>query len=1029
MRKIKIKQIIAMAFSCIFVINGLIGTTVKAAAPKKVQEKVNTISVPNLSPTPQNLDIIGEGFELTTSVNIIGADKADKDAVKVLNEFLKANKISINTEYSDLSTTLIIGEVEDDIPEMDRVQKELKINGANDLRDQGYVLEANQEGQAPGVILIEGKDEVGTFYGVQTLKQLVQNKSESIVTPEVSISDYPTMSARGIVEGFYGTPWTHQDRLDQIKFYGENKMNTYIYAPKDDPYHREKWRDPYPDSEMTRMQELIDASKESKVDFVFAISPGIDIRFDGEAGEEDFRALINKFQSLYDMGVRSFAIYYDDIEDKSAVKQATVLNRVNEEFIKAKGDIKPLITVPTEYDTGAMVSNGQPKKYTREFAETVSKDIEVMYTGPGVVTNEIPNSDAELISGIYNRQMAVWWNYPVTDYFKNKLALGPTHGLDLGLNQYVDFFTMNPMEHADLSKISLHTAADYSWNTANYDYDKAWNRAIEMLYGDLAEDMKVFANHSTRMDNSWAHTGREDAPEMREDMDNLWKKLSAREDATNEIEKLYASFNKMKEAYTNLKANLPQNILDECSRQLDLFGKLADYDKVALDMIVAQLNKDNDLYEQLKSQTEANKADVSRTWAKISEKVAVSFLNEALSFDATMIDPSAVKVTASSEETNKENTPASKASDNSLSTFWHTEWSGSNPAQPPHYLQLELDNIYEINKVRYVPRQDSVPNGTITGYKLHVSIDGVNFTEVKQGTLENNSDAKIIELDPVQAKFIKLEVTASHGSHASAAEFNAYGNIAKEEVDGITSINSENEIKVGEDLNVTLGIESKKEEINAYAADYVLSYDPTVFDFKEAKSLNENVTLMAKPQEDGTVRLIVASLGGDGLPIGTDFINVKLTSKATAEETNIAITKAEIGDAEGVIHSFELKDKKVKVKENSSVTPIKPGKVQNLKASSSTDSTITVSWESPKVSEAIKEYVIYKDGVELTRVSGENTEYTLEGLKANTLYNVKIVAIDKYEQKSRPVAINARTQKMQKGKMTAFIHNVVNNLI
>lgn len=130
------------------------------------------------------------------------------------------------------------------------------------------------------------------------------------------------------------------------------------------------------------MQELIDASAENKVDFVFGISPGIDIRFDGEAGEEDFNHLITKAESLYDMGVRSFAIYWDDIQDKSANKHAQVLNRFNEEFVKAKGDVKPLITVPTEYDTGAMVSNGQPRAYTRIFAETVDPSIEVMWTGP-----------------------------------------------------------------------------------------------------------------------------------------------------------------------------------------------------------------------------------------------------------------------------------------------------------------------------------------------------------------------------------------------------------------------------------------------------------------------------------------------------------------------------------------------------------------------------------------------------------------------------------------------------------------------
>ncbi len=51
---------------------------------------------------------------------------------------------------------------------------------------------------------------------------------------------------RGIVEGFYGTPWTTTDRMDILGFCGEHGLNAYIYAPKDDPYHRDKWREPYP---------------------------------------------------------------------------------------------------------------------------------------------------------------------------------------------------------------------------------------------------------------------------------------------------------------------------------------------------------------------------------------------------------------------------------------------------------------------------------------------------------------------------------------------------------------------------------------------------------------------------------------------------------------------------------------------------------------------------------------------------------------------------------------------------------------
>lgn len=627
----KVKKIIAIAFTTVLIIGNINCTGVKAMEPlNNTNQQIITVS--QISPTPQSLKIIGDGFELTKSVNLVGADSADKDAITVLEQFLKENDIKVNTVPDENSTTLLIGESEDNIPELSKAKSNLEMEGANSLNKDGYILIANNDHKSQGEIIIEGKDETGTFYGVQTLKQLIQKGNNKVLIPEVSIRDYPTINSRGIVEGFYGTPWTQENRLDQLKFYGENKMNTYIYAPKDDPYHREKWREPYPSSEMNRMKDLIDTAKSNKVNFVFAISPGIDIKFDGDEGEKDFLALKSKLESLYDMGVRSFAIYYDDIDNRDGAKQAKVLNRINKEFVKAKGDVTPLLTVPTEYDSSAMFSNNEPNKYTKNFTDTLDKDIEVMYTGPGVVPENIPLSDIKKVSNTYGRDMAIWWNYPVTDYLKNKLALGPVYGLDKDLYKYSDYFTMNPMEHSQLSKISLMTGADYSWNPESYDSDKSWNMAIHKLYGDLDKDMKVFANHSTRMDNSWAHNGRQDAPEIREKMNAMWTKLNNKEDASEEINDLYSEFNQMKSSYNNLMDKLPAEILSECKPQLTLFGSLADYDKVALDMVVASLNEDKETYDRLKNETEANKTSVDNTWAKVSDNVATSFLNEALSF-------------------------------------------------------------------------------------------------------------------------------------------------------------------------------------------------------------------------------------------------------------------------------------------------------------------------------------------------------------------------------------------------------------
>ncbi len=77
----------------------------------------------------------------------------------------------------------------------------------------------------------------GFFYASQTLKQLIDTKNKLL--PIVEIIDFSSFKLRGIIEGFYGKPWSDENRIDIIRFCGKNKMNAYWYAPKDDPYHRE----------------------------------------------------------------------------------------------------------------------------------------------------------------------------------------------------------------------------------------------------------------------------------------------------------------------------------------------------------------------------------------------------------------------------------------------------------------------------------------------------------------------------------------------------------------------------------------------------------------------------------------------------------------------------------------------------------------------------------------------------------------------------------------------------------------------
>ena len=114
------------------------------------------------------------------------------------------------------------------------------------------------------IVTIATQAQVGEFYARQTLNQLYNNHH----LPQVEIIDYPHVQYRGVVEGFYGAPWSHANRLDLLSFYGKHKMNTYIYGPKDDPYHSSPyWRKPYPSDQANQIVELLETANENKVDF------------------------------------------------------------------------------------------------------------------------------------------------------------------------------------------------------------------------------------------------------------------------------------------------------------------------------------------------------------------------------------------------------------------------------------------------------------------------------------------------------------------------------------------------------------------------------------------------------------------------------------------------------------------------------------------------------------------------------------------------------------------------------------------
>lgn len=349
-------------------------------------------------------------------------------------------------------------------------------------RAEGYYLKIDKKG-----IVIAGSDRRGAFYGVQTLLQL----QEAGTLPVVEITDYPDIRYRGVVEGFYGTPWSHAARLRQLDFYGDSKMNTYIYGPKDDPYHSSpNWRQPYPEQQAQQIMELVTKANENEVDFVWAIHPGKDIQWN----DEDRQHLLNKFEKMYDLGVRSYAVFFDDItgEGTNPQRQAELLNYLDDHFVKVKGDVTPLVMCPTEYNRSWV----NPKRgYLTTLGSALNPSIQIMWTGDRVIAT-INKEGVAWINEQIKRPAYIWWNFPVSDYVRDHLLMGEVYGNDLDIADELSGFVTNPMEHAEASKIAIYSVADYAWHMAKYDSLHAWERAIKVLMPTDADALRCFAEHN-----------------------------------------------------------------------------------------------------------------------------------------------------------------------------------------------------------------------------------------------------------------------------------------------------------------------------------------------------------------------------------------------------------------------------------------------------------------------------------------------------------------------------------------------------
>lgn len=460
-----------------------------AIGPMTFPAAAQVAALPAIFPTPVSLQLRGEPIGLGKSVVLVAPSDVAPETIALVRDVLRGAGVEQITRRGRLPKVLDLPHVVLGTAEMPVVRAALaRGNTTADTQREGYTLVS--AGIDRGLIILAGADADGLFHAGQTLRQLAKRGS----IPSVVVQDHPAMAIRGTIEGFYGAPWTMDDRLKHLDFLATVKANTMVYSPKDDPYARDHWRDPYPAARLADIGTLATRAGQDHIDFVYAISPGPSLCF---SDPEDQRALERKFQALRSVGVRAFYIAFDDIEYKkwncardqatlgpsgaeaAGTAQAKLLNAVQAQLMAADPKAPPLIMVPTEY------YDAKDSSYKAALRKYLDPRIVVQWTGTDVVPPSISINDARAAEKAFGRKTLLWDNYPVNDYAttKGRLLLAPYARREPGLSDELAGILSNPMNQEVPSRVAVTGVAAFGWNDRAYDADRTLRYAARVLAG------------------------------------------------------------------------------------------------------------------------------------------------------------------------------------------------------------------------------------------------------------------------------------------------------------------------------------------------------------------------------------------------------------------------------------------------------------------------------------------------------------------------------------------------------------------
>lgn len=737
---------------------GLFGATGGAL---KTADTTNNVEY-EIYPTVQSITYGDKNSTISGKYNIVYESKIDSytknKAIEVLSR--KNVKASIGDDISTEKGNLLLG-VYSSKEKVDSYITE-DVSYISEKIDSYYLSIKDNN------IVILGKDSDSVYYGLSTLDLIFQQTQDEV--RELEIKDYSSSYYRGFIEGYYGIPWTSEERKELMRFGSKFKSNIYIYAPKDDAYHSSCWRDLYAENDLEILKEQIEVGRETKTKLAWALHPFMSNKITADNYDASLQIVEKKFNQLYEAGVRQFVISADDVEVTGGLlEDGSLHNKLLNDvatFLKAKNDCNDLVFVPSAYCYQAEQRlKVDLNKYYASLMKDLDDSIHIMWTGDDVCSSMESGRFAEF-TNLTNKKPFFWLNWPVNDYSTDHLLMGKGEVLNINYtDDTVPFEGMvtNPMQQAEPSKLSIFAICDYTWNPNKFNVDKSYNDSFKYVEEKEYESLKSISSHLT---NANLYEGKyfEEAKDLKE--------LITEYETTNDVTKLVEYFTKFTASIESFKANAKNTKLkdsmlpwiealeDASNAMINYLTIMKDFDNLSNDQLKTMLDNGNSYEEKSKLHKEpvlnVITYNIDYKYADYGVSVLKPFMNKvkqivndkvklALGLPTGIVYEGFDSIYSGSVD---------NIFDGDESTYC---WFGSVPSEDA-YIRIDLEEVKEIHDIKILYGNANGATDYMVG-KVYVSRDAKNYNYV--GLSDSASVLLDLRDNPVNARYIMIKNTST----------------------------------------------------------------------------------------------------------------------------------------------------------------------------------------------------------------------------------------------------------------------------